>query len=244
MPTTYDVRPVLPFVTQIDGFMVQIKPYFNFYRWLDFMDFSDLDQSEAIGALELAIIDINAAIVTTYELATDAVALATDASATAIIALNDAAAAQSTADAAAGAAAGAMIYSDSHFVLPRMMLPLSGAGFGTFTVNTTMPLNGGSLLAGNGSECFIGLAMDAGNWRVVVHALSLASGPNVIIQNNGITILSFETYNATNLVQEFTADFVIAGAGRQQLTLLIAGRPAGNTTGYNFWCSYILFYKR
>lgn len=226
--------------------MVQIKPYYNYYRWMDWIDLSGLDQSAAVDALEDTVISLSLAFLdlsdTVTSLALD-IGAAIAAADNAQIAADNA---QATANTAlANAASAENVYSDYHFLLPRQMLPLSGAGFGAFTVAATSPLNGACLMTGNGGEVFIGLAMDAGNWRIAVNCIALVTGVNVIIQNNGVTILSFETYNATQLNnQEFTGDFVVAGAGRQQITLLISGRPAGNTTGYNLWCSYLMFYRR
>lgn len=252
-----DLRPTFAFVTQIDGLMVQIKPYFSYYRWMDWIDLSALDQSEAVDALEASIIALSLDI---YDLQTGLASIALDVG-TAIEAADNAQvaadAAQSTATAAAAAAAAAQAdadaaaagitnaYSDYHFFLPRQMLPLSGAGFGAFTIAATSPLNGAFLMSGNGGQVYIALAMQAGNWRIEVNCIALATGCTFLIEiGGGGTILTLENYNATQINNHIqTADFTIAGDGRQQMTLTIAGHPAGST-GYNLWISYISIYKR
>jgi hypothetical protein len=239
-----DLRPVFPFVTQIDGLTVQIKPYFSYYRWLDWIDLSGLDQSAAIAAIELSLIDMEDAITAAYLLATDAAALAVVANDQATDALNASSVAQATADSALAAAAAVAQYNDYHFFLPRQMLPLSGAGFGQFTIAATSPLNGAFLMSGNGGQVYIALAMQAGNWRIEVNCIALATGCTFLVEiGGGGTVLTLENYNATQINNHVqTADFTIAGDGRQQMTLTIAGHPAGST-GYNLWVSYIAIYK-
>jgi hypothetical protein len=235
-----DLRPVFPFVTQIDGLMVQIKPFYSYYRWMDWIDLSGLDQSASIEAIEASIAMLNTAVIETFELATDAVGLATDASVTAIDALNNAATAQAAAEAAqATANAAADDYGNCIFLTPQATHTITG-GFAPFVVNTAYALNGGCLMAGLNSEVSFAVGLCAGNYVVRLNGAKLPSGADVSLYVDGALHSTNHFYSATT-VPNTIITYVVNSLSKavHVFGLKITGRQPANTTGYNLYLSYI-----
>jgi len=239
---------------------LEYLPYPRFPTWLiawdltELLEFVIVASDTAVEALEAAEAAQStadgaaAALAPISEMALDAYELATDAAEIAIDALNDAATAQAAADAAqddadaALAAAGAATgYPRYHFFLPRMMRPLV-VGWGAFAVAATSPLNGASVLSGDGSSATMMLPMLAGDWRINMNVIALSTGCTFEIRFDNVTYQVGENYNATQLNnQEIALDFTIGASALYEMKILINGHPSGST-GYNLWCSFIALY--
>lgn len=245
-----DLRPMLPFVVQQVGSLVQIKPFAGYYIWLDWFDLSPLDQSADIAAILVSIGELETAVVTAYETATDAANLALAAADTAVEALNDAADAQTAADAAqadadaALAAAGAIgvDYPSTHFIIPRATKVISG-GFGAFAVATTDALNGGYTMTGLNTEVQVRVPLANASWRFTALVAFFSSAGKVTLYVDGAAQAELDMYNATRLPnQELTWDFVSGFEGYHDLRVKITSKRAASSN-YSMGCNFMTLHR-
>lgn len=221
-----DLRPVFPFVTRIDGFKAQIKPFASYYQWLDWFDFEALNPIPYVDALTVVIEGVNDT------------ALA--AAAAAALAAADASTAQAAADAAQSDVNALVVgFADNHFLLPQSTHTILG-GFGNFIISTVSALNGVSLMQGLNSEVSFKVGLIAGNYTFKINGTRLASGANCSLYVDG-TLHSMNHFYGAPTINNTNVFYVVNGlsVGVHTFGLKITGRQPGNTTGYDLYFSHI-----
>lgn len=221
--TFNELRPLLPFIVQQVGTMVQIKPYAGYYIWLDWFDLAPLDFSEAIDVLAGLIVDVNAI----------AVAAAADAA----TALADASNAQAAADAAqadATAALAGVAAIDTRLerfaVFGDEFLYLSGTP--AQAVATTYPYNYFTFTSTLNAQAYINLHLMPGTWTFHILTAKRPDASKLTVTLNAVGLsTNFDLYAAvavTTFVHVLTG-ITVSAASVHEILLLAAAKNASSS---------------
>lgn len=229
-----DLRPMLPFVVQQVGSLVQIKPFAGYYIWLDWFDLSPLDQSADIAAILVSIGELETAVVTAYETATDAADLALAAADTAVEALNDAADAQTAAD-AAQADADAALAAAGGAVAPTFGVMMDEAVWNvtpTRLVSATYPYNYGVFTTAPAAATKKFTAQ-SGTWNIHILTYKGSNAGQLTIDIDGTTILTnLELYVASPAFTAYNhnlTSITITGSGWHTLQISCSSKHGSSS---------------
>jgi len=222
--TFTDLRPLLPFVVQQVGTMVQIKPYAGFYIWLDWFDLAPLDFTDAISVLT----DL---IVATNTIATDAAATAAAAAAAADTAQAAADAAQADATAALSAVSAIDTSLERFAVYGDEFLYLSGTP--AQAVAATYPYNYFTFTSTLNAQPYINLHLRPGTWTFHILTAKRPDASKLTVTLNAVGLVTnFDLYAAVAVptyVHVITG-ITVSAASVHEILLLAAAKNASSSS--------------